>query len=99
MIYVGNAFSLQMVASQHLRAIRIAPLGMRPVLDGLVWESCVGHIDTAALLGVPFRRVSVTLVPGDILFVAQVVGGRLPEGSTTLPPGARIEWAQVQVAT
>ena len=94
MIYVGNAFSLGMVAPEHLPSVRMAAATI-PVLDGLAWQSCVGHADTAALLGVPMARVSVRLVPGDTLFVAQLVGGRLPEGCTTLPPGARFDWVKV----
>lgn len=94
MIYVANAFSLQMVPRHLLPRVRVAAIE-RPILAGLEWESCVGHADTAALLGVPMRRVSVTIAEGDSLYVAQIVGGRLPEGATTLPAGARIEWVHV----
>ena len=97
MIYVGNAFSLGMVPAQHLPMVRLTALGQRPVLGGLEWESCVGHADTAAVLGVPCRRVSVTMQPGDILFVAQLQGGRLPEGATTLPEGASFSWVKVSL--
>jgi hypothetical protein len=57
------------------------------------FTSVVGHQDTAnvltTLLGVevPMNRVSVRLEAGDVLYVAQVTGGRLPEGCTTLPQG------------
>lgn len=60
--------------------------------------SAVGHADTATLLGqelereVPANRVSISLEPGDVLLVGQYVGPRLPEGATTLPEGATIEW-------
>jgi hypothetical protein len=61
-------------------------------------ESAVGHADTAAvfstLLGrpVPVNRVNIKLTQGVILLVGQYIGPRLPEGATTLPEGARIEW-------
>jgi hypothetical protein len=60
--------------------------------------SAVGHADTAAvfstILGFPVEpnRVNVRLAPGDIALVGQYVGPRLPEGATTLPHGATIEW-------
>jgi len=95
MIYVSNAFSLGMIAPDHLNMVRMEPT-VRPCL-GITqsWQSCVGHADTAALLGVPMARITVSMVPGDTMYVAQLVGGRLPEGCTTLPPGARFDWAKV----
>ena len=66
--------------------------------------SCVGHLDTAnvvsTLLGgkeVKCNRVSITLNKGDILYVAQVTGGRLPEGATTLPEGFEIVFKRVEI--
>ena len=78
MIYVANAFSLGMILAEHLPRVRMVAT-VRPVLAGLEWASCVGHADTAAVLDVPVSRVSVRLSPGDTLFVAQLVGARLPE--------------------
>jgi hypothetical protein len=96
MIYVVNAFSLSMVPRDMLALVRFAPIAVRPVLAGLEWSSAVGHADTAAMLGVPCARVAVAMHPGDTVYVAQLAGcGRLPEGTTTLPPGARFEWVAV----
>lgn len=92
--YVGNAFSLGMIPRDLLGQVRFTPCE-EPDVSGLV--SCVGHTDTAAVLGVEMRRVSVTLQPGDVLHVAQLSGGRLPEGCTTLPDGFRFEWVRVDV--
>jgi len=97
MIYVANAFSLQMVPRHLLRQVQMTPIET-PVLAGIEWQSCVGHADTAAILGVPCQRTNVTLAPGDKVYVAQLVGGRLPEGAKTLPQGARFEWVCVAVA-
>lgn len=94
MIYVANAFSLGMVPRELLGKVRLSPCDC-PDVSGLV--SCVGHADTAAMLGVEMRRVSVTLQPGDVLYVAQLAGGRLPEGCTTLPEGFRFEWIKVEI--
>ena len=67
----------------------------------MFWESdlvsAVGHADTAAVLGVDCNRVNVTLKKGDTAFVAQLQGGRLPEGSTTLPEGFSFKFIKVEV--
>lgn len=94
MIYVANAFSLGMIAPEHLPRVRMVAT-VRPALAGLEWNSCVGHADTAAVLGVPMARVTVRMAPGDTMFVAQLIGPRLPEGSTVLPPGSSFEWVKV----
>ena len=96
MQYIANAFSLGMVPSELLERVRFTPLAGGPTsLSGVI--SCVGHADTAAVLGVEMRRVSVTLQPGDSMFVAQLRGGRLPEGATTLPEGFGFDWVFVSI--
>lgn len=60
-------------------------------------ESAIGHQDTANVLGVPMNRVNVKLYPGDTAYVAQLIGGRLPEGTTTLPEGFRFKFIKVTV--
>ena len=57
--------------------------------------SVVGHPDTAAILGVKFNRISLKLQPGDTLYVAQLQGGRLPEGCTTLPTGFSFKYLKI----
>jgi hypothetical protein len=72
----------------------------RMMLAGEIeWESAVGHADTSSVfaneLGLPIlpNRVSVKLTdPSTRALVGQYVGPRLPEGATTLPEGATIEW-------
>jgi len=92
--YIGNAFSLGMVPRHLLPFVRLSACDRPDVADMV---SCVGHADTAAVLGVPMARVSVTLQPGDVLFVAQLRGGRLPEGCTTLPEGFGFDWVRVEI--
>lgn len=91
-VYISNAFSLGMVPRELLHHVRMTPCDP-PCPQGM--ESCVGHADTAAVLGVPMNRISVTLSEGDVLYVAQLRGGRLPEGSTTLPEGFGFDWVRV----
>ena len=66
--------------------------------------SAIGHADTARLVGqqlgieLAADRRSVQL--GDeYTLVAQYIGPRLPEGTTELPVGARIEFFLVRLAT
>lgn len=91
MKYLLNAFSLQMLQGDADLEVREVPV----LPDGL--ESAVGHADTAAVLGVPCNRVNVTLDRGDVAYVAQLQGGRLPEGSKTLPEGFRFRFYRVSV--
>ena len=80
--YLLNAFSAQML-SQFPCDVSYDLVDSLP--DGLT--SAIGHADTAAVLGVPMNRINVQLNPGDVAYLAQLQGGRLPEGSTTLPEG------------
>lgn len=91
-MYLLNAFSLQMLETFPCE-VRFTEVESLPA--GL--ESAVGHADTAAVLGVPMNRVSVRLQKGDVAYVAQLVGGRLPEGSKTLPEGFSFKYLKVEV--
>lgn len=107
MIYVTNAFSIQMLDRENTdplgRDLTFCPASLGAVQDMLreePWTGAVGHADTAAIvaeqIGEPVERVharvSVALQAGDTLLVAQYRGPRLPEGATMLPEGAAIEW-------
>lgn len=89
--YIANAFSLQMLTLDEAHTIKVEPTDNFPS-DSI---SVVGHPDTARILGVSFNRVNLKLKKGDTLYVAQLVGGRLPEGATTLPEGFRIQFVKV----
>ena len=89
--YLLNAFSLQMVdvpCTVYFEEVDALP-------DGLT--SAIGHQDTANVLGVPMNRVNVHLTKGDVAYVAQLQGGRLPEGATTLPDGFSFKFIKVNV--
>ena len=89
--FLLNAFSLQMLEGDAV--VRFTEVNSLP--EGLT--SAVGHQDTATVLGVPMNRVNVSLTKGDVAFVAQLQGGRLPEGSTTLPEGFTFKFVKVEV--
>lgn len=94
-IYFGNAFSLQMVDEfpVHITVSNVD----RAEVYGSNFISIVGHPDTANVLQVPCNRVSVKLHKGDILYVAQLMGGRLPEGATKLPEGYKFTFVKVEI--
>lgn len=90
--YLSNAFSLQMLTSfpstVSIEEVKELPQGLK---------SYIGHPDTASILGVEFNRGNLTLKSGDVLYVAQLQGGRLPEGSKTLPSGFSFKFLKVTI--
>lgn len=90
--FLLNAFSLQMLkefpASVKISEVKSLPSDL---------TSAIGHQDTANVLGVPMNRLNVSLHKGDTAFVAQLIGGRLPEGSTTLPEGFKFKFLKIEV--
>lgn len=100
MKYIGNAFSLQMIDGNQIHIDEIT-------LEDVIKEtktnltSIIGHADTANVvsdmigINIQVNRQSIVLNPGDELIVAQLSGGRLPEGSTKLPEGFILKWKKV----
>ena len=101
-MYICNAFSLQMLPKGLACDLRVEPITVEAV-RALDLQSAIGHADTAVvvgnILGKEFaaERVNVSLDNGDSIIVAQVQGGRLPEGATTLPEGTRLVFLKVTV--
>jgi hypothetical protein len=97
--YLTNAFSIQMLPGPT--TVRFEEIDVTEVPTDVV--SSVGHADTAAVLSdilgfeIPMNRISVSLDEFTELFVAQLVGGRLPEGSTTLPEGFKFKFFRVKI--
>ncbi len=100
MTLLGNAFSLQMLDLSKEQNVKVVPATVAEVSNS-GFRSVVGHQDTAnvltTLLGVEvaYNRESVKLGDGDVLYVAQVTGGRLPEGAMTLPAGLELAFLKV----
>ena len=103
-VVIANSFSLK-VGVINLQICPASPDVIRQEveLEG-GFTSIVGHADTAAVfssllgLDVPCNRATFTLEEGVTLFVGQYKGPRLPEGATSLPEGAKVEWAMVVIA-
>ena len=106
MIYLTNAFSLNMLKPGCPAEISVRPLTVQEVVDfdkAADLVSAVGHPDTAqvfsAILGFPVEahRIDVKLGVQGSLIVGQYSGPRLEEGATELPAGAKIKWFLVDV--
>lgn len=106
MLYICNAFSLQMLNLEKEQNIHLQPLTVEEVQEKLEKQdfiSVVGHEDTANvlsnMLGVKVKqnRVNLSLTEKDTLIVAQLIGGRLPEGSTTLPKGFEFKFVKIAI--
>ncbi len=100
--YIGNAFSLNMLANLEGAEVEFKGIEIDEV-PARDCESIVGHSSTAslfsALLGVEVaeNRATYTLAAYDLLYVGQYSGPRLPEGATSLPEGASLKWYQVRI--
>ena len=101
-----NAFSLNMLDVTAVATVSVQPVSVGEARDILAngVESAIGHTDTAAVVGevlgivVPANRANVRLVSGSQALVAQYVGPRLPEGTTCLPEGARIDFVHITIS-
>ena len=97
--YLVNAFSIQMLSGPA--TVRFDEIDATEVPADVV--SAVGHADTAAVLSdllgfeVPMNRINISLDENTELYVAQLMGGRLPEGSSTLPEGFSFKFYRVTV--
>lgn len=100
MVILSNAFSISMLPEFPANIIfeKLSDEEVKNLLAG-GFRSTVGHSDVARIIAerigmeVPVCRDKTIL--NDILVVAQYIGPRLPEGATSLPEGARIEFFKV----
>lgn len=108
MLYIGNAFSFNMLGnllSGYVLFDRITPGEAGDLLRDTKFLSCFGHADIASVVSshlgkhFPQNRCNVGLEPGDSMILAQYIGPRLPEGTTELPPGASIEYFYIRLKT
>lgn len=95
-IYISNTFSLQMLNGDAMVSVKEITADDFNNVKATA-KSVVGHKDTATVLGVEFNRESISLNKGDVLYVAQIIGGRLPEGATTLPDGFKFKYLKVAI--
>ena len=104
---ITNSFSLQML-SGSVNMITTEIVSREDVLELLEKdvsiESYIGHADTANVISnilgisIPMNRGFFKFTGSkETIIVAQLTGGRLPEGATTIPEGMEIKWFLVTV--
>lgn len=85
-VYLVNAFTPNMLSSETLIEgfnVSFDSVSKEEAMS-LMTNSAIGHEDFAEALNVPYNRVSLKLRKGDTFVLAQRIGERLPEGTTTL---------------
>ena len=101
MNYLSNAFSIQMLDGAN-NTVKFQQVNVEDI-DQTDLVSVLGHADIAnvasSILGREYKmnRVSTKLSKGDTMYVCQVIGGRLPEGATTIPEGMSIQFYKVEI--
>lgn len=91
--YVGDSLSLNMFYKPielDIHVSRISGIKFRDETRDAY--SIFGHKGLAELLGYVYNPISVELKNDDVLYVAQYIEDELPEGATTIPDGAKIEY-------
>ena len=99
---IVNALSLQMLENGFERGnLFITKIGAKTaahILGRRGVESYIGHKDTANVLSnllnidISCERRALRLVKNKTVMVAQLTGGRLPEGCTELPQNCKFEF-------
>lgn len=96
-----NAFSAQMLNNVTSNGLNVHFQEIAAADIPADVQSAIGHTDTAAVLSdllgfeVKAERINVSLDSDTILYLAQLQGGRLPEGATTLPDGFCFKFLKV----
>lgn len=92
--YLANTFSAEMLADFD-SDLKVRKVRKEDLPENL--ESAVANEDIARILGIPARKVGLSLGPKDKVYVARLVGGYLKPGSITIPEGTRIEYFSIEV--
>ena len=97
MIFLINSFSLKMITSfpNDFRCDTISKERFDYYKQHAV--SYIGNTGLANILNVDYNRESLKIRGGDVLLVADINGGRIPDDATTLPHNVTIRYLCVQV--
>lgn len=97
MKYVTNAFSLQMLREPDC-LVNITEIDY-DAFKALSYDaySAIGHHDIAGVLGLEYNRESIKINEDDVVLVAQLFGGRLPENCTELPDDVELKFFCIRV--
>jgi len=94
--YICNAISLQMfklLDCFKLNGVRLSESQFNEMSKQA--KSFVGHKVAADEMGVEYNRDDLLLKSGDILYVRQIAGKRLPEGVNQIPADSEIQYWQI----
>ncbi len=95
--YLSNAFSLQMLQGRR-GTLNWEIISQKKFNDETAdAHSRVGKVDIANILGVEFNREPICLKDNDLLYIAQVYGGKLPMGARELPVGCGMKYYKVEI--
>jgi len=101
MLYITNAFSLNMLPTHKATSLFINPISKddaAKIATSMPFIAAVGHPDIATIiandLGIHIKpdRATIHLTDNDKLLIAQYIGPRLDPGTTTLPDNAKIQY-------
>ena len=107
-VYVGTAFTFNMVEDLTNINVEANPISWEE-MDACLFAmkkqhsefveviNGMGHESTSQMLGEHSYRRSLSLKKGDILYIPQYRGPRLPEGETKLPKGALLVPIRVEI--
>ncbi len=98
MKYVGNVFTFGFLSNKNVD-IKSRVISWKEFDEVLASEfiNFMGHEDVAHMVGLEQNRISISVKSGDIVYLAQYDGPRLPEGATVLPEGATLVPLKVEV--
>ena len=99
MIFVGNVFTFGFLSNKNvdIKSREITWSEFDQVLKDENFVNYMGHADVAHMVGLEMNRISISVSKGDVVYLAQYDGPRLPEGCTVLPEGASLVPIKVEV--
>ena len=107
MIKIANAFSINMI-NQFPCDVHFQEISKESAIELIQSnnseiDSYIGHEDTAFVLSdelnisIPVKRQSLLLKKNEQMLVAQLIGDRLPEGTTKLPENFKFKYFLVKI--
>ena len=101
MNYISTDFSIRMLkgdANVSFKRIDFTEIPAKVMSAfGLADADTARVVSNELGMLISVNRINVHLYPGDVLYIAQVVGGSLPEGTERLPDGRLLRFFKVEI--
>lgn len=105
MIYLNNAFSLQMLPEGMLEFVGYdtnighvkSSITGQKVISGIRHKEILDIVNKELNTCIELNDIDIKLKDEDTLYVCQFIGGRLPVGATELPKDIKIRWFKINV--